>query len=41
MAKQLKKSIKYFAIQKSLHIISIEKEKVEMEDEVKEFRNEL
>lgn len=41
IAKWLNKSIKYFAIQKSKTIIAIEKDQVEMEDEVKEFRWEL
>ena len=38
IAKQQNKPIKYFAIQKSKTIVSVSKDQVEMEDEVKDFR---
>ena len=41
MAKKFGRPIKYFVIQKSQYIVSVDKDNVEMEDEVKEFRNEL
>lgn len=41
IAKQRNKPVKYFQIQKSKTIIAIEKDQVEMEDEVKEFRSAL
>lgn len=41
IAKSLNKPIKYFKIEKPHNIISIQKNDVEMEDEVKDFKNEL
>jgi len=41
IAKEMNKPIKYFKIEKPHKIISISKEEVEMEDEVKGFKSEL
>lgn len=41
IAKEMNKPIKYFKIEKPHSIVSIEKDKVEMEEEVSEFKNEL
>ncbi|MCK5332317.1 hypothetical protein KAJ41_00440 [Candidatus Parcubacteria bacterium] len=41
IAKEMKKPIKYFKIEKSRKIISITKEEVEMEGDVENFRSEL
>ncbi len=41
IAKEMGKPVKYFKIVKSKDIIPISKEQVEMEDDVKDFRNEL
>lgn len=41
IAKNMKKTIKYFKIQKPHNIISISKKEVEMEDEVKLFKSDL
>jgi len=41
IAKELNKPIKYFKIEKPHKIISISKEEVEMEEEVKGFKSEL
>jgi len=41
LMKSQNKPVKYFTIIKSKEIILIETKDVEMEDEVKEFRNEL
>jgi hypothetical protein len=41
IAKELKKTIKYFKIEKPHNIVAISKDEVEMEEEVAEFKNEL
>ncbi|MBN2102337.1 MAG: hypothetical protein JW716_05705 [Candidatus Aenigmarchaeota archaeon] len=41
IAKEMGKLVKYFKIVKSKEIVPIPKDEVEMEDDVKEFRNEL
>ncbi len=41
IAKAMNKPVKYFKIEKSQTIVPISVEEVEMEDDVKEFRNEL
>jgi len=41
IAKKINKTVKYFKIEKPHKIIPISVEKVEMEDEVAEFKNEL
>jgi hypothetical protein len=41
IAKELGKTIKYFKIEKPYNIIAISKDKVEMEDEVVNFKEEL
>ena len=41
IAKEINKPIKYFKIEKPYNIISILKEEVEMEEEVKNFKSEL
>jgi len=41
IAKELKKTIKYFKIEKPHNIVAIIKDEVEMEEEVAEFKNEL
>jgi len=41
IAKEMNKPIKFFKIKKSKDIIFVLKKEVEMEDEIKEFKNEL
>ncbi len=41
IAKQAKKPIRYFKIQKPHYMIPITRKEVEMEDDVKEYRNEI
>ena len=41
IAKELKKTIKYFAIKNDKDIIGIDKEEAILEDDIKEFKSEL
>lgn len=41
IAKEMGKIVKYFKIEKPHKIVPIEKDEIEMEEEVSEFKNEL